>query len=891
MVELQLQRRLSELGNPELTCPADEEQRSELAAYAKVFADGINTSATQGISQRRRRGQRDYESIPMSALGDAEDSDHEYEGDDGGGGPIDGDDDTEAMLLRENPFPPNAGWLARGGWAMRQGCLRVGAFVGVDWAALAALGMCTALIGFLLDDAVTYLLSLRQRIGQHTSVPFFVLWVLYMQAGVFVAVCITRYVAPNAEGSGIPQMNTVLKGFSSHNYLSGRTFFAKLTGLVFAEGSGLPIGKEGPFVHLASIVAEMMGRHVPMFRGIFANESRRLELLAAACAVGVASNFAAPIGGVLFSIEVTATYFAVRNYWRGFFASVMGAFVFRLLAVVVSNERTITSLFTTTFNEYPFDLEEMIAFSAVGIACGLAGALFVYLHRLIVEQKALLSQPGGMLESLKYHPTLYPMACAGVIAVFTFPGFVGKFMGMSQTMEINHLFASQPLECVDEWATTNIFFSLSVFLFFKFFMTAFAIGLPLPAGVFVPVFVAGGAFGRIVGEAMAVWFPQGFRIDKAGSLEFQNATDICAADYPHKIAAGGYAVVGAAALAGSVTQSISTSVIVFELTGQIQHILPVMIAVLLSISICQKLSPSLYDSIIQLKGMPYLPDLRKGSGYKLLVSDIMRQDVFYVALNSTYARIAELLTSAKFRSFPLVDSPETQVLVGSISRSELKRMLSMQLNRTDIDVQPTAAPDPPASSSHSQGEPPTPSGNAGEMGSDGAALWQAKDENSASVTVEPMSEDERRRSVLLQETANFKHARVDPSPFQLVEHTSLYKVHTLFSLLGLSLAYVTHVGRLVGVVGLKEVRAAVDSAAGRRAFERDGRRHPASAIRFALHQPGPHPNNDDEGDEGDEGGGAVTIGSVGQGDDRTTGGATASGEGGASSERTTGAPE
>ena len=38
------------------------------------------------------------------------------------------------------------------------------------------------------------------------------------------------------------------------------------------------------------------------------------------------------ISGVLFSIEVTATYFAVRNYWRGLFGAVCGAVVFRLLA-------------------------------------------------------------------------------------------------------------------------------------------------------------------------------------------------------------------------------------------------------------------------------------------------------------------------------------------------------------------------------------------------------------------------------------------------------------------------------------------------------------------------------------------------------------------------------
>lgn len=39
------------------------------------------------------------------------------------------------------------------------------------------------------------------------------------------------------------------------------------------------------------------------------------------------------VAGVLFSIEVTSTFFAVRNYWRGFFAATFSAFIFRVLAV------------------------------------------------------------------------------------------------------------------------------------------------------------------------------------------------------------------------------------------------------------------------------------------------------------------------------------------------------------------------------------------------------------------------------------------------------------------------------------------------------------------------------------------------------------------------------
>uniref|UniRef100_A0A3P9NYV7 Uncharacterized protein n=1 Tax=Poecilia reticulata TaxID=8081 RepID=A0A3P9NYV7_POERE len=69
---------------------------------------------------------------------------------------------------------------------------------------------------------------------------------------------------------------------------------------------------------------------------------------------------------------------------------------------------------------------------------------------------------------------------------------------------------------------------------------------------------------------------------------------------------------GAAALAGAVTHTVSTAVIVFELTGQISHILPVIIAVILANVVAQSLQPSYYDSIIRIKKLPYLPELGWG---------------------------------------------------------------------------------------------------------------------------------------------------------------------------------------------------------------------------------------------------------------------------------------
>ena len=53
---------------------------------------------------------------------------------------------------------------------------------------------------------------------------------------------------------------------------------------------------------------------------------------------------------------------------------------------------------------------------------------------------------------------------------------------------------------------------------------------------------------------------------------------------------------------------------------------------------------------------------------------------------------------------------------------------------------------------------------------------------------------------------DFSNCHVDPAPFQLVEKSSLLKVHSLFSMLGVNHAYVTAIGRLIGVVALKELR-------------------------------------------------------------------------------------
>lgn len=178
----------------------------------------------------------------------------------------------------------------------------------------------------------------------------------------------------------------------------------------------------------------------------------------------------------------------------------------------------------------------------------------------------------------------------------------------------------------------------------------------------------GAAFGRLVGEIMAVIFPNG----------------ISFAGHTNPIVPGGYAVVGAAAFAGAVTHTISTTVIVFELTGQLSHIIPVIIAVLIANAIAQSLYPSIYDSIIQIKKLPFLPNINSTSSavHSILVEDIMVRDVIFIWLKCSYNDARKVLKNHRqIQSFPLVDSPTSMILLGSIQRAELQLALSRYLSR------------------------------------------------------------------------------------------------------------------------------------------------------------------------------------------------------------------
>ncbi|KAA8586300.1 hypothetical protein FQN60_007869 [Etheostoma spectabile] len=347
--------------------------------------------------------------------------------------------------------------------------------------------------------------------------------------------------AKSLQGSGIPELKTILRGVVLKEYLTLKAFVAKVIGLTAALGSGMPVGKEGPFVHIASICAAVLSRFMSCFSGAYQNPYCYTDILTVGCAVGVGCCFGTPLGGVLFSIEVTSTYFAVRNYWRGYFAATFSAFIFRVLSVFNKDAVTITALFRTNFRmDFPFDLQELPAFAIIGISCGFLGAFFVYLNRQVV---LFMRRPNAMTRFLTKHRLIFPAVVTLVIATLTFPPGFGQFMaGELMPREcINSLFdnftwtkisGSPPpagLGLSAAWLhpDVSVFLVLLLFLIMKFWMSAVATTMPIPSGAFMPVFILGAAFGRLVGEIMATLFPHGIVFD--GIL--------------YRIIPGGYAVI------------------------------------------------------------------------------------------------------------------------------------------------------------------------------------------------------------------------------------------------------------------------------------------------------------------------------------------------------------
>lgn len=257
------------------------------------------------------------------------------------------------------------------------------------------------------------------------------------------------------------------------------------------------------------------------------------------------------------------------------------------------------------------------------------------------------------------------------------------------------------------------------------------------------------------------------------------------------------------------------------------------IAVLVANAVVQQLQPSIYDSIIEIKDLPYLPEISR-TGYRINVGDIMDTRLFYISTKSTYLQLRNLLRKSKLLSFALVDKQDSMILLGSILRPNLDYLLARQLAKgqtgeSKAGLEPIKELNKVSYNPSSDSVDVVFNERQAKTKGDRRKKRKSSKHKSAVRALQSMfvSSTEASEAAtssgefgdthcpawemeLLREEVDFSHIHIDAAPFQLVEQTSLYKTHKLFCLLNLSHAYVTSLGQLIGVVSLQELRLAIE---------------------------------------------------------------------------------
>ncbi|GMI08843.1 hypothetical protein TrLO_g10179 [Triparma laevis f. longispina] len=644
--------------------------------------------------------------------------------------------------------------------------------------------MVTSLEKVILDAKKNFVETVKLNHGLGAG---FAVWWILTAAVMLVSLGLTLNISPVAAGSGIPQMKTQLTGATIKGYLSFRTLVAKICGLVCSVGAGMYIGQEGPFVHIASALANcfiyMKGFGEP-FKRIRENKPVKLAILEAACAVGVSSTFRSPIGGVLFAIEVTSTYYMVANYWKGFLAAFSASLMSHVIEMIISlfdtdssdskgtfefdpvfripyNTTTYTSLediYATT----SYEIWEIPLFIILGVFMGYCGSFMVRLNAKLSRFKSrIMTECRPATKEIVW--TLMAATITSVCYLFgnfATESYHDNILAMISPSDLDTGKWTVPQFILDwDWGDQGVIFPLFLFFLSNLILVSLSLTVAVPCGCFVPLFAGGAAFGRIVGEAVQYWAPT-------------------ATSTP-----GGYALVGAAALTAGGTRTVSVAVIAVELTGELEYILPLFLGVFASCIMGSRYSPSIYDSILKARKLPFLPNVNLKPN--AVVSDIMSKHVPHLEKQCSTLDMVQVLRQKFEHDIPLVESKATMLLHGTISRQEIEEVVRQFYAEHNL------------------------------LNVDGDIYMQTTSENADALSPIPRQKlstvERERKKDLLNRSHDLLHHReihVQAAPFILQAQTPAEDVHIIFTMLKCNGVFVTSYGMLVGVMNKSDLFAA-----------------------------------------------------------------------------------
>lgn len=462
--------------------------------------------------------------------------------------------------------------------------------------------------------------------GQHAlhGLGRFDVWV-FPVVGLFVVSIIVRRFAPEAKGHGVPEVMAAIA--ERGGIIRPRVVLVKAVASALTIGSGGSVGREGPIVQIGSAFGSVLGQY-------FGLPERLLRLMVACGAgAGIAATFNAPVGGVMFATEVILGSFALQNFTAIVISSVVSAAIGR---IYLGNHPSFPMPF---YHVGDFSVYWM--YIVVGVLSGLWSVVYIKALYGIEDWFDARNWPFWV-------KALAGGAIVGFIGVW-FPQVFGVGYGSVDAALMHHLALSM----------------LIALLFFKLIATAVTIAAGGSGGVFSPGLFMGSMFGGALGVLMSIAFPHS------------------------GVSTGAVAMMGMAGVfAGSAQAPVTAIMMLFEMTGDYNVILPLMITSVLSATIASTLSKeSIYTLKLARRGLDITRKRQADRMKAVTVGEAVAVERLTLSSTATVAEAWARFSDTK-DWFALIRNPQG-VLLGSVARAQVLEALTN--HRTDemlVDLLP-----------------------------------------------------------------------------------------------------------------------------------------------------------------------------------------------------------
>ncbi len=382
------------------------------------------------------------------------------------------------------------------------------------------------------------------------AVPWYLYIVAPVVGGLLVGLINTKVLHPG-QARVIPG---VLEALSERGgRISLKKTLGEVSSSIIAIGSGASMGREAPTVALGAALASLVGQRLRL------TEKQLRTLLGCGVAAGIAASFNAPIAGVLFALEVILADYAVATFTPIVLASVIATVITR-----------------AELGNYPvfiipeFELVsgwEIPAYLALGVVCGFIAVFIV---------KALPIARGIFETRIKN--ALFRPAVAGFIL-----GCVALYL--PEIMSIGYGTVESLL--LEQVLVDSLGWTLPLTLF---------LAVLIVAKVATSVMCSAGGFGGgMIGPSLFIGAT-------TGALFGYIAHDVFP-EYSETF--GAYALVGSGALLAATVQApMSMILMIFELSGNYQVMIPLMTACVVAALVKRAFGPeSVITESLEEKGI------------------------------------------------------------------------------------------------------------------------------------------------------------------------------------------------------------------------------------------------------------------------------------------------